>query len=275
MFTHISLPHLRAAAPWAACMLCLCGSLLLAGVAAGDELKLQDGRQLEGTILSDDNANPVRIRVQQGSMQAVLSIPLEQISEIRRGPSQRQLALQELASAHQDFDRSPFPHHSAWWELIQRWSELGDRIAYREAVRDFLDHFPDHEEARAALGQRRHQGEWMTEAEVKLAQGLVRHQGAWRSSEEIAFLEAEVAAARAEHHRQMDLRRARRAMLRDARRIEQVQGGHIYFGTTHPHDQRPWARCPYGGLRNWRYPELRQPQSQPGPYLQFQFTWNR
>src|SRR5262245_37157909 len=68
---------------------------------------------------------------------------------------------------------------------LARWcaaKKLGDRAA--EQYRGIIAINPDHEEARAALGYRRHNGEWMTEDQVKEALGLVRHKGKWMTPEQ-------------------------------------------------------------------------------------------
>ncbi len=43
---------------------------------------------------------------------------------------------------------------------------------------------PDNEDARAALGFKRHEGRWMTEDEINRANGLVKHKGRWMTPAE-------------------------------------------------------------------------------------------
>ena len=71
---------------------------------------------------------------------------------------------------------------------LARWClqrKLGPQAA-RE-YRKVLDLDPENEEARTALGYRRHEGRWVTEDEYHEARGLVRHKGRWMTPEEKAL----------------------------------------------------------------------------------------
>ena len=47
-------------------------------VFASDEVYLTDGRVIVGTVITADGADPVRVRIEEGSIKAVLSYPAEE-----------------------------------------------------------------------------------------------------------------------------------------------------------------------------------------------------
>lgn len=71
---------------------------------------------------------------------------------------------------------------------LARWC-LQRKLAPQAAreYRKVLEFAPDHEEARTALGYRRHEGRWVSEDEYQEARGLVRHKGRWMTPEEKAL----------------------------------------------------------------------------------------
>ena len=144
---------------------------LLALAAPADEVELESGTVVEGKV--EDLGDSIRV-VRSGfsvvyPKHLVRSIVYKKTSEE---------VYAEKAGALRDED---VEGHLA----LARWCLLKKLAA--EARREFekvVAVEPDHEEARAGLGQRLYQGRWMTEDEINEARGLVRHKGRWMTPEE-------------------------------------------------------------------------------------------
>ncbi|MGE3165059.1 MAG: DUF1570 domain-containing protein [Planctomycetota bacterium] len=77
-----------------------------------------------------------------------------------------------------------------WFSLAEWARGLGELDLADEAYRKTVQLEPDHAEARAALGQVQHEGEWMTLEEAMRKQGKERgRDGEWRTPEENEALE--------------------------------------------------------------------------------------
>lgn len=147
--------------------------------AAADELFLKNGSRVEGKIVEAGNTVIVEMDV------GTVTFRRSEVARIVLGPS----ALQEFddkvrALKADDLDGR---HRLALWA---RQRDLGNRA--RQLLEDIIVSDPDHAAARAELGYRKHEGRWMTEAEVRAAQGLVLFRGAWvKQSEAQAVLQQE------------------------------------------------------------------------------------
>jgi len=145
--------------------------LALALPASADEIELNDGTVIEGKVT--DLGDSVRISRSGGS----IVYPKSVVKRITYKKT-REEEYAERAKSLKDDDLSG---HLA----LAKWC-LEHRLRDEAAVefRTVLGLDPDHEEARAALGYRRYNGQWMTEDEIKQAQGYVKHKGKWVTPEE-------------------------------------------------------------------------------------------
>ena len=158
--------------------------LLSAVPVRADVVTLKDGRQWEGTIVSE-SAEKVVIDTVGGPV----GVARSDIAEVRRGPTRRQQYQERRARVAEDDLEGQL--------ALARWCrEQGLR---REALYHYqlvLALEPENSEAHRALGHQQVGGRWLTYEEAMAARGLVRYQGRW------------LEPAEAERARNRDLRRA-------------------------------------------------------------------
>lgn len=145
--------------------------LALALPAAADEVELNDGTVIEGKVT--DLGDSVRISRSGGS----IVYPKSVIKRITIKKT-REEEYAERAKALKDDDLDGHLTLAKWCAESRLKAE--SQAEYRKVLA--ID--PDHEEARAALGYRRHNGEWKTGDEIKQSQGYVKHKGRWMTVEE-------------------------------------------------------------------------------------------
>lgn len=143
-----------------------------------DEVELEDGTLIEGEVV--DEGESIRIVKPEGSV----TYPKTLVKRIHPKETKEEI--------YEERRRALKPHDLGGRLSLARWcrqNNLGPQM--REEYRLVLEEDSDHEEARSALGHRKHQGAWMTEDHIKAAQGYVYHGGRWITSEE-RDLEAEL-----------------------------------------------------------------------------------
>jgi hypothetical protein len=163
--------------------------LAAAGSARADELKLKDGRVLEGKVL-DDSAAGVKFKDRFGG-EALY--PRDQVASVVR----KDLPEEAFAKKRAALD----PKDAAGrWTLAQEARDAKLRKAYEELVDEVLRLDPAHEGANLARGNVAFEGKWMKPAErdrlveervkaEKGAKGLVEYKGRWVTPEEKDALE--------------------------------------------------------------------------------------
>ena len=158
--------------------------LLAAAAAAADEVRLADGRVLEGKILSE-TATEVRLRLRFGGE---MTVARSQVKSIEK----KDLPEEEIEKRRAALDPKDAEGR---WALALDAKARGVRKAWEELVEEVLRLDPDHAAANESKGRVRHAGRWMTPAErekalkdeqaaEKEAQGLVEHEGRWVTPEE-------------------------------------------------------------------------------------------
>lgn len=145
--------------------------LLMAVTVGADEVRLTSGRVVSGKV--EDLGD--KIRVSRGGASVVY--PKFMVKEIVA----RQTDEDVYAGKSKALAKDDLKGHLA----LARWCRK--HKLHQEARGEFqkviaLD--GDHEEARSALGHRRHEGKWMTSEEYNQAKGLVRFRGRWITPEE-------------------------------------------------------------------------------------------
>lgn len=200
-------------APRAAALTIVALGLAHAAPARADEVRLRDGRVIEGSVLDDGDHLLIRRRLGE------VRVPKADVTSVRETDDDfRRLERlrRELAQGNAD-ER---------YRFAAACRDLGFEDEARRAFLGVLRLDADHPGARAALGFVRHEGRWVTLADKHRAEGLVEHRGAWVTPAQKAELERE-ALARTEAERRAreealaareEERRAAREAERDARR---------------------------------------------------------
>jgi hypothetical protein len=161
----------------------------------GDTITLDDGRVLEGDLLSPDDATVIEIRVTIGGLVAVQRFDRRHILAIHHGMTEHQSA---LASIHaQMHGLGEGGTAEAWLALAraardQNESGLMRELAAQAALRD-----RHNLEAHRLAGEVLQNGVWMLPREAAVARGEVFFDGHWMPWSERADILAEAAQARA------------------------------------------------------------------------------
>lgn len=226
---------------------------LLPLVAAGllaDEITLQDGRVLEGDLLSEPGATEVVLRFRSGTMVAIQRFKADQVQSERRGLTPRQAALAALDARQAALGEAG--EATAWWDLATAYRAQGEGAQAKACAQAVVARDPDHAEARALLGWVRHEDRWLRPAEAALARGDVWFRGRWTPVAERDAVLAEEARAATEAEARAERRRAEDQAAearRQARRLEEPPAW-VAFGQVRPvpsillRDPHRWACTP-------------------------------
>jgi len=188
-----------------------------------DEVRLADGRVLEGEVISQPDADIVDLRTGSGSLVVIQHFPRGQIVGIVYGTSPRQKAQDGLRAERQRLGDEGSAEE--WWALAERARELGDSIAHRELAAETVARDRHHGPARKALGQIRQRGIWMRPNEGAVSRGEVLHNG--RS---MTWPEREAAVAQAARDRDLAVaRRSEREQEARDRRIRAAAESVAYY----------------------------------------------
>jgi hypothetical protein len=160
-----------------------------AGPAAADEVKLKDGRVLEGKVL-EDGPDGVKVRLRFGGEIVVAKADVRSIE--RKDLPEEAVAKRRAALDPKDA--------AGRWTLALEARVLKVRKAFDELVDEVLRIDPSHREANELRGNVLFEGKWMKPADRdrlvagrekadKEKQGLVEHRGRWVTPEEKEALE--------------------------------------------------------------------------------------
>ena len=170
-------------APFCATGLWFCAACLLfcavSSPCSAATVTLTDGRAWEGTILSETR-DAIVLKTAGGDV----SIDRGSIRAIDRTPTRREQYASRLAALD--------PKDADQHYLLGLWCRrqgLAREAEYHLNYACALE--PDHEGARLALGQVKHEGRWMPESEAKEAMGLRFVDGRWMTKEAAALAEAD------------------------------------------------------------------------------------
>jgi hypothetical protein len=158
--------------------------LSAAGAAAADEVRLKDGRTLEGKVL-EDGPGGVKIRLRFGGE---VSFPRSEVASVeRKDLPEEAIAKKRAALAADDA--------AGRWALAQEAKAQRLKKVHDELVAEVLRLDPGHREANEAAGNVLFEGKWVKagdrdrlaaekEKAEKEAAGLVLHEGKWITPEE-------------------------------------------------------------------------------------------
>jgi len=162
----------RIAAKSAAALVLFAGLLLLASAWA-DTIHFEDGRKLEGTIIKE-TPDTVTIKTKYGTQ----IVDKMEILNIEKGQSERQ-EYETRKEEIEDEDNAEARYQLGLWCKKNGLEKEADE-EFEKAIQ--LD--SEHKGARSELGYQKHEGQWLTEDEVKENQGFRKWQGQWVSAED-------------------------------------------------------------------------------------------
>jgi hypothetical protein len=172
---------------------CVLGS---AGVLAGDEIHLIDGRVIEGEVTSPPEAATVDIRSGAGSLVAIQHFERAKVARIVYKTSPRQARLGELAARRAALTAEASADDC--YRLALQFREAGESAQAKELAGEAVARDRQHAEARKLLGQALYNGVWMRPAEIALARGEVFFDGRWMPFAEREAILADQARRREE-----------------------------------------------------------------------------
>ena len=161
-------------------------SAILAGGARADEVETNDGRKIEGKVVSEEGAI-VKIRTRYG----VIEIPRAEVKRITRGPT-----IEEELEAKRKIAKTGEEIYQ-----LSRWCvEKGLAKDAKDLLAKAVEADPNHEGAHRALGHVKDGADWVTldekrkrdaarERALLESKGLVEYQGRWVTPEERDALE--------------------------------------------------------------------------------------
>lgn len=179
--------------------------LLLALSLFADEIRLKDGRVIEGKVVEDGDT--VRVQGDHGAV----SFSRDKVAKITIGPTRReQFEARRAALAADDVDGL---FELAGWCDVEGFLRERDELLAR-----CLEIDSQHDGVNEVLGRVKFDGKWMTPDEAAEAQGLVNWGGEWIPREEKALRDALSAEANLRHQ-------VRRRVLELT--LQQVQGDRV------------------------------------------------
>jgi hypothetical protein len=252
---------------------CLLAVALAPGGASADDVYLKGGGRISGRITHQTDA---MVEVDVGA--GLVSVRMESVARIEKGWSKLDEFDERAAKLG--------PRDREGWLALGRWaSSQGLGVQARRAYEHVLTFAPSDPEANRALGRVDLDGRWVPEDEAYAARGYVRFEGEWLTpAEREAVLAERAAQAEAERKQIENDARVRDAELRaeeaEARAAEAEQraaeqtvvGIPIWWGAwgpgppiwppAPPHPPRPPAPRPPAPRPPTPHPEVQQlPQS--------------
>lgn len=160
---------------------------ILPVVLRADVVRLKSGGEVRGSIVAEDgndaatpNSGSPNVTVETLSGGTIV-VRRDDIEFITRRP--------RVFEEHERKAGQAPPTVDAHWELAEwcREQRLDEQRQYH--LKQIVAIEPDHADARQALGQVQHNGQWMTRDEMMRDRGLVRHKGRWITPQERDLIE--------------------------------------------------------------------------------------
>jgi hypothetical protein len=156
------------------------GCLFVGTAARGDVVELTTGGQLEGKVVSssaDDKTNFV-IELSTGGQ---LVIPRSQVAKID--------TVSAAESEYQTLARTSPDNTEGHWKLADWCRQHKLQKEYQQQLERILELDPNHADARAALGFREKDGQWLSKDDVMASRGLVMYEGRYVTPQHIQIME--------------------------------------------------------------------------------------
>lgn len=223
--------------------------LLIAAPAYADFVTLKDGERIEGVVTEE--GDQVVVRLDFGT----ITIEKAEVSSIEKAPSLLgDFEARRAKIGSRDVD--------GLYRLGLEAEKSGLSAQARGLFREVIELSPDHKGARAALGYRQHEGQWMTEEEFMTSRGYVRYNGHWVTADAAQALEAaEIAKrqARAAERAAEDQQRLARLEreVADARATAEAARAEASEAVTATYGLSPWYFVPVYGANGFEVQKVR------------------
>lgn len=226
--------------------------LLFASLSVrADVIYLRNGNRLEGEATRHPDGE-----VEIVSVGGSLRLPGAMVDRIEQGPTREALALAELETLASDDLGGRF-------RIAEQLEESGASTLARAVLHEILRIDPDHAGARRALGQRRCDGEWLTEEECHERRDEVLYKGRWIPTADWARMEALALEAR-RRDAERRLEQARLEALRaESQRLREEAWYSFYSYPFYP--WLGWPVLPPGRGPRTHGPEHGERQRTPSP----------
>jgi hypothetical protein len=172
-----------------------------------DVITLDDGRVIDGEIISAPGAAVVEVRITSGGLVAIQRFDVVHVVKIERGPSPRQQALSAIQAQRTALGDGG--EAEEWMALARRARDVGEASLAKELAGVALTRDRQNPEAHKMLGEIRQNGVWMRPREAAAARGEVYFRGKW-----VPWGEKETILAAEEKARQ-DAAIAREKLIRE------------------------------------------------------------
>jgi hypothetical protein len=149
-------------------------------VARGDVLELANGGRVEGKLVdsTDGKRDTVRIELAAGG---TLVLPRTQVARVD--------STSEAEAEYRERSRTSADTVEAHWNLAEWCRRHKLRALAQKHLTRILELEPNHEPARAILGFRRNDGQWMTRDDVMESRGMVMYEGKYVTRQHVELLE--------------------------------------------------------------------------------------
>jgi hypothetical protein len=200
-----------------------------------DVVTLDDGRVIDGEIISAPGAPVLEVRTSSGGLVAVQRFDVVHVVRIERGPSPRQQALAAITAQRSALGDGG--EAEDWMALARKAREAGETALAKDLAGQAIARDRQNPEARKMLGETRVNGVWMLPREAAAARGEVYFRGKWVSwsekettlaAEEKSRQDAEIARAKLLKDRQAQA--AERAAMADTESMAQGYGNTYSYG---------------------------------------------
>jgi hypothetical protein len=186
-----------------------CKLLIVAALAAfsaiaiqsrADLIELANGGRLEGKILPNDETNRTTSTIELATGGRV-TIPRSQITKID--------PVSDVEAEYKKLARSSPDTVESHWKLAEFCREQKLLDQRRQHLERILELDPNHKEARAALGYRQKNGQWMNRDDEMGSRGMVLYQGQWMAPQQVELMkqQKESRATQADWNKRVELLR--------------------------------------------------------------------
>jgi hypothetical protein len=181
--------------------------LLWAGVgnaARADVIELANGGRIEGRIV-EGGGDAVNYVIETSAGRVTVA----------RGQVKRVEAASDAEKEYEALARTAPNTAEAHWKLYEWCRDNKLRDLAQQHLTRLLALEPDHAQARAILGFKKLDGEWMTQDQIMASRGMVRYEGRYLAPQQVELLERQKEAKAAYLDWRKELDRLRRALLND------------------------------------------------------------
>jgi hypothetical protein len=157
----------------------LVGLLTATSLARADVIELTSGGRLDGKVVQSDEADKSLFTIDLAAG-GRLTIPRSQVARVDT-TSETEAEYEKLAHASPDTV-------DAHWNMAEWCRQHKLTSDYQNHLQRILELDPNHAEARAALGFRQKDGQWMDRDDVMASRGLVMYEGRYVTPQQIEIM---------------------------------------------------------------------------------------